>query len=344
MNNLILFLLLPLLAIQNYSYYNRKIEKMILLLLIIFSALRGVGTDYKIVRPLFSYYYTISPYIFDRVVGKILLKLPINIELKYQIYISIISILTIILFNKSLKKLLNFKSTTLCILLYILSYNYFLSYNIFRQFLSIMVILYSLRYLLDKKNLKYVLGVIIATTIHNSSIIFILLILFVRFKINYKFYFIGIFILVILGELDIYKNLFSIIPQYGKYSQTIKYSLKRENMRYIRIFYEIMIFLILLLPIKLKTLKENGDYFFVNILILTNFMFIISNYFFIANRILIVFNVFSLISYSYFYDKILKNKKIWQYILILYYCFIYIKMFLGNSGEIHPYMYFWQLN
>lgn len=113
-------------------------------------------------------------------------------------------------------------------LLYIFSYlllTYNLTFNIIRQSLSIFIVLYSYKYLESRENIKYVIGVIIASMFHTSALI-CLLFPFIRIVSSWKhkyFYIIVTSTVIIISYyylnsiLNFVGNNFSAFRHYSHY-------------------------------------------------------------------------------------------------------------------------------
>src|SRR5699024_10351989 len=83
---------------------------------------------------------------------------------------------------------------------------YFQTYNITRQWLAIAIVFFAIKYLFSNKYIKYLLIVLVASTIHSSAIItlsFIPLHVWVTRKLSkkYKFFiFLLLFTMFIFGD------------------------------------------------------------------------------------------------------------------------------------------------
>ena len=72
------------------------------------------------------------------------------------------------------------------IILYFLTYQYFLSMNIIRQMIAMVIVFVGLKYLFEKRYVEFILVVGMATLFHYSALLYLLLIPFAMLKIDFK--------------------------------------------------------------------------------------------------------------------------------------------------------------
>ncbi|OMC62895.1 hypothetical protein BK125_31155, partial [Paenibacillus odorifer] len=75
---------------------------------------------------------------------------------------------------------------------------YFFTFSIMRNMLGISIIFYSLRFIFEKKLLKYIITVLVATLIHNSLIAFLLLSVFFVEKLKKRMLYISAFLAILM--------------------------------------------------------------------------------------------------------------------------------------------------
>ena len=142
------------------------------------------------------------------------------------------------------------------------AFNFFgTSLNLVRLFLAGSILLYSIKYLEEKKLAKFVLIVLLATTFHSSALIFIFAYFLKDFKLNEKFYFImaiigGIFLL--FGD--------SILTIMLKYGSSFYYDRYGENVGsgdglMFLIFLVILLIFIIFTSFQGKKIDPRGLYF-----------------------------------------------------------------------------------
>ena len=90
------------------------------------------------------------------------------------------------------------------------------SLSIQRQFLAIAILLFAIRYLLQRNFIKYFICVVIACLFHISSIIYILLYYITSNKFKYK-YFVLLFILGYIFIISIMNFIIDVFPFYESY-------------------------------------------------------------------------------------------------------------------------------
>lgn len=98
-------------------------------------------------------------------------------------------------------------------------YFYFHSLNITRQYIAIAITFYSLKYLLNRNFIKYMLIILLASTFHRIAIVMIPFYFIADFKYNLKVYIIGVCLtLIAMISLPFIIRLVAIIiPKYGYY-------------------------------------------------------------------------------------------------------------------------------
>ena len=98
-------------------------------------------------------------------------------------------------------------SIWLALFLFVATRGYFESFNVIRQYLVIVIMLYSMKYLADKQNLKFFVVASLCMMIHISAFLYILLFIFFRRTYSGTFW----FLVVLLSTLSVKFNL---IPVY----------------------------------------------------------------------------------------------------------------------------------
>jgi len=88
-----------------------------------------------------------------------------------------------------------------------------------RQILSIAILLFSYDFIINRKFIKFLLVVLLATTIHTSAVMFLIIYPLAKFKINKKFYLISgaIAIAVFIAFQYFIPLIGKVFPQYIKY-------------------------------------------------------------------------------------------------------------------------------
>ena len=191
----------------------------------------NMGGDWKVYKKFYeniseSFYFE-KGYIF---INKIFYKLGIEYEI-FQIII-LIFCLSIVL------KLLEKKSQNIYVAFVYIFINLLFPYSvepILRQFIAVTIIIFSLKYIEEKKILKYLICVYIAILFHKSAIIAIFFYFINSLKFRYKkrvflFLIIGYLLsLEIKNILEVILNNFSILKEYKSYLFNKKYNIVEKR-------------------------------------------------------------------------------------------------------------------
>ena len=182
------------------------------------AALRyGVGTDY---------FYTYVPQ-FEMVVNGesvyyekgfwLLNKLIAEFTDNPQIFIAFIALLFTALVYGALYIIAD--NIPMSIVLFVLSYSYFISLNNIRQSLASAILIWSLYYVIEGKDIKAFVSIIIAGLIHQASFIFLVFLVLKYFKFSARFLTVASAgLLVILGGASrLIIEILSKVPRLAKY-------------------------------------------------------------------------------------------------------------------------------
>lgn len=111
------------------------------------------------------------------------------------------------------------KNYLVTILLFVAIGTYYMQFFILRQAIAIAILLYSIKYISEKKLFKFILCVLIATLFHKTSIVFILAYFVCNIKFNLKY--LGIWLGIWMGTF-LFKSVITsqfIIDKYKVYGQ-----------------------------------------------------------------------------------------------------------------------------
>lgn len=226
--------------------------------LIIVSGLRyNVGADYSSYVRIFNH---ISIGYYDKGLeqGFIwLVKLIQFFSTDYMWMFLIVSFITIYLVFLVIRK--ESKSPLLSVYLYITAGLFFASFNGMRQFLSISIMFYSIRYIKERNLFKFLLCMIPAILFHYSSI-FYLFLYFIYGK-KYKNSTIVMILMAFLLFKPIIVRILLFIVSVTKYSGYIGGVFDVDNNSMIQIFINLLLLLFALFYNR-KKLKEDKDYSF----------------------------------------------------------------------------------
>lgn len=266
---LINIILIIIWGILEWNIKNKKISR---LLICIISSIQmvfiigfrdNVGTDFQNYVSIFEGInkFSISNFSLKRVEpGYLLLNRVIGILFgNFSVILHfIIALLTIFFIIKII-----YEKSYNCFISIYLFISFCLFYSIMnqsRQGLAISITLYSIKYLINDKRIKYFITILIATTIHYSAIVMLLLLFVYNLEVNFKVIKRYIFISII-ALLNI--NIIISLLQYTKYSIYLgsKYDITQGNSVVIN-----LIFRLILLFIVLYFKKECNKNLYVNIL------------------------------------------------------------------------------
>lgn len=332
-----IFIILPLLSLIGFKTKKHLIG-VITSLSFLLMALRGVGTDYLVIKRNFFFFDKLSPYFFDRKIIGYIKNMNYLAEYRFQFYIMIISLITMIFiynFVKENKK----NSISIGLILFFLSYSYFGMFNYFRQGVAISIYLYSTKHIIQQNKIKFLLYMLLGSIFH-TSLLFLSVTYFVpKIKIDMKKSFFISIVFALLGYLGVFSLIIRNIPFFGvRYSNFGSYSNTRESFLLLRILIEILIVNLFIYFIKIKKLDKKQKFFYKMIYI-NLFIFIISNFFIIFFRMYLYTNIVAIFGYAFLYRKA-KNKKIWLFLLITYYLYTYTRFILTGAAAVYPYKFF----
>lgn len=181
------------------------------------SAMRyNVGTDYKAYSQMFVVLVngTATGIWIDKEIGYLwLVDIVGFFNGNYQMVFAIISISTITLFYKGLKYFFKKKQTYLLFgtLLFIPMF-YFYSMNGIRQALATAIFFYSIKFIINRRAIKYFVSLVVAILFHKSAVILFPLYWLINIKYSklwlWIYFFLGIIILV-MNPLQIIMELFT---------------------------------------------------------------------------------------------------------------------------------------
>lgn len=169
--------------VENYNLFEKSLLLLSLLVPVLVSGLRyNVGTDYYgtyttdyylILRgfrtrtELFNYYiYKFSQYISNDI----------------QMYFMLTTIIFVVLCFSAIHKYS--VSPAYSVILFFITYQYFTSMNVIRQYMAIAVVFWGLQYIFKRRYIKFTIVIFIAYLLHSSALIFIFLIPLERLKIT----------------------------------------------------------------------------------------------------------------------------------------------------------------
>lgn len=208
----ILFLVVLLIGLSKFKYKN----VLIIIILFIVHAIRfDIGFDFP------SYYNIVDGYISNKIV---FLRLgPITGGIAYishyydftQLFFIITSFIFFLFFYLTVR---DFSDDYLLSILVFLAFPflYISSFCFIKQFLSLSIIFFASRYIIEKKPIKYFICVVIASLFHISSILCFILYFFRYIKLNIIVFY-GLLVTSFILFPLISDGIFLIFPQYSYY-------------------------------------------------------------------------------------------------------------------------------
>lgn len=223
----------------------------------------------------------------------------------------------------------------LSLLLYITIGGYITASNIVRQYMALAIYCYSIKYLLDKKYVRYFLLGVLAFQFHITVIIPVLLTILIKFlnnKIsqNYLIYFFVINSFVIIEPT---------IRQIGLKIMGNGY----ENGIFFYgssiLHYLVQIIFFLFYLINIKKIKSSKTKLFINLATLSSIFTLLSNNMVLYARIASYFNIFHTIAVSniLFENNNIKQKRVFYY-MILIGVYGYYYLLTSNSMSANNYI------
>lgn len=239
----------------------------------------------------------------------------------------------------------NSKNMCISFLLFVLCLFFFQEMNIIRQFLAMAIFLFSLKYIKERKLIKYIICILLAGMMHNSAFMMIPLYFLYGFKLNIKNISIIVFITLITYMFfhKILVNVTMILGLYQGYVESMYGSDKLGNVISFLMYLCIFIFLYIVSKNKDKTLFDEFMLLCVFILAILNFLAIKISVF---TRVAMYLSVLITIAIPNFIENYIKtsDKKVMYFCILIcfsIYCFV-ILYFRPNWNYVVPYEFFWR--
>ncbi|WP_338587934.1 EpsG family protein [Clostridium baratii] len=246
-----------------YNKINTKkinfFDYVLLLFLILVCGLReNVGTDYNLYK---FYYSNINQNSRFELGFKDMIIFSNNLGLSYNTFLLIVSAITMCLFYFLIKKYSRKPASSIFYFVVLGYYAY--SFNIIRQMLAISISLFGIKYIKEKKFIRYLVVILIASIFHSTALIMIPVYFLLKLKNNIKNNVIIIFLCGIMPFL--YTKIFTFIvtnfKQYNSYATINDFTFTKPGSgTYVIGFINFILFLIFLInKNKLKRIDEMND-------------------------------------------------------------------------------------
>jgi len=308
-----------------YEYkLNRIYFTLAFLIFFIFSAIRSVGTDYKVYEDIFLSSNNKSDVsIFGIEPGFVLLNRVIHFfTSSAYVYFIIISFITIYFVFATFKKFHRELNLGIAFLVYSSLY-YFQSYSLVRVYLVSSIILYSFSLLLEKKFLKYFFFLIISTTLHFSTVLLIFPLFGIYLYSKKKYLFYGFVFITIFAcyKFSSYIILLNISERYTGYLENID---KNVSFGFAQFFIFLPILFFLYISRK-QQLLENWTIDIFTVFTWSAFLFGMMGYWIPTIGRINYILTYPFILFLPFFLHALKGKKYYY----LYYNFVILYLIIG---------------
>lgn len=216
--------------------------------------------------------------------------------------------------------------------------------NVMRQSISICILIYSIKYIDENKNLKAILIILLASLFHFVAIVFLPIIILRRFKIDYK---VMIFTLalsfVIFLSFDLFINTAALfIPKVKYYLDSIY---GKENYFGALLDYIFYFSIYMVVIVNLKKTKTKEQKIFLSILIIQMILQPLLIKMTIMNRVSTIFSFFIIITIPLIINNSSKRIKFVSYLFIISISLIYfiiIGYFRPEWNGAIPFEFFWR--
>lgn len=233
-------------------------------------------------------------------------------------------------------------------LLFVLFYHYFNAFNGMRQYLAIAISINSFKYLLNKKNIRYILINVISILIHPTSVVFLSLLILNFVKPNFKsFLKITLFsILVVLAINPLAELFVKYFPHYQLYLDggkigTYGFGQGQNRSFIITIIYIFFEILMLFRLFKQKNFDDKKQYAFLFINLIGIIMLFLSLNNILFSRIAWYFMIFAIVyiphCFNYFTKKDNLYLNIFFILIMLIPCCIQL---VENINGVLPFSWF----
>jgi transmembrane protein EpsG len=262
-------------------------------------------------------------------------------------FYAVIAIATLLTYFFLFKALNNQGVLFFGLFFYILLF-YALTNTFIRQGISAAIFLYSLRFILQRKFLKYLLLIILASTFHLSSLILIPVYLLNHINLSKKKLLFIIFIstaLIFLGSnyFSLFIEYILLIPQYGFYLST-QY-IESDNNTGLGILLKVLSGIIIIWNIDKIRLSNPKSNLFINIYMIGILLTLIASQIAIVARLAYPFNIAGIFVFAFFLKSLdirkLTPKEFISLSLLLLFSFALFEVeFINNENHLTPYQTF----
>lgn len=276
-----------------------------------------------------------------------------NLEIGYKLIVQICLLVTkdyVILFAVTSAIIIGltfytiFKESpypALSVIIYFLTGFFFHSLNLMRQYLAISVLLFSYKYLVDKRYLIYIASVIIAFLLHSISIVIVLAIVLCDKEVFDLKRTIIVSILLLLFGKFVWHFIVEIIVNHTRFAVYIGSEFDKTQLRVSDIIVNTVLYLIIYYLYKNTKKVGRKEKFFLNMQACSLFFMILASTMYLLFRLSFYFGIFNIISIPYFLKKseLDAKRKIAVLIILMITLLGNITKtnIKGNADEVRPY-------
>ena len=218
---------------------------------------------------------------------------------------------------------------------------FFHSLNLMRQYLAVSVLLFSYRYLIDKKYLIFIICAVVACLLHSISLVFVISFLLCDKEVfDLKRTIIISILLLIFGKY-VWHYVVDLIINHTRFATYIGSKFDKSKLRIYDILFNAIIYIIIYYLYKHTKEKGRKEKFFLNMQACSLFFMILASTMYLLFRFSFFFGIFNIISIPYFLKEsdIDKKKKIAILVILMITLGGYITKtnIIGNTDEVKPY-------
>ena len=317
-----------------YLHNKNKKEKIFILisftLLLLLASLRyGIGFDY-----LYTYvpkFYQVSNGIYDWDIGTIFIcKLVQLFTHDYVYFFAICSFLTLFFIYKAIAELSD--NSPFCLLLFVISGEYIMSFNAVRQYIALALFVYSIKFIIKKDFKRYFILILLATLMHESAIFLLPLYFLNKIEANKTTHFL-LFVISIIS-IPLISKLFISIINLTKYSYYLSSSLNKFDPSYS----ELIVFSIVYITSIIFYNKCKNDRIYkilLNFELISLILAIVSFKIILAYRILLYFRFIQILMITRIQKNIIKSKN--KVLFSLFFICLYSGLTLIGGYVLHWY-------
>lgn len=336
---LVIALGIVIVASQNHNLQKGCGEIYAILLIIVSSFRYDVGMDYQAYEVMFNHITVWQEQNVSELGFVLLCKMCTLINGSAQMMFMICAIYTILLLYKSFRL---FSPNIVASLFFFMCMGqlYLTTFNAVRQYIAIAIFAYSIKFILEKKAIKYVLSIMLATMFHNTAIILLPLYYLLPQKVS-KVVKIS-FLVLLTGSIGVITSIILNSP-YAIYLEFEKYAKEVSIIDYLYLMFGL---LIMVFESKLMRLYNDRNIFF-NINFLCVVLFFL-NIVFSGTPIIMVttrLNYYFIVFYAIIFVRLIKDIRLPSiriifelvYYLILAVLFIRSSILKGEDYNLLPY-------